>query len=135
MIHAMIIDFKRKLNRLPALMTFICAVMAAFPFFGSVFNAMSYSVGRWCYMFAFFFVWAGVSALDLEKFKDFEYKKSYKFIFSVMIIFFAVSLVLAKMIFNVFTKYIYIRNNTGRNPWFLSVTAVCSKCKSCQIVT
>lgn len=102
MIPAMIIDFKRKLNRLPALMTFICAVMAAFPFFGSVFNAMSYSVGRWCYMFAFFFVWAGVSALDLEKFKDFEYKKSYKFIFSVMIIIFAVSLVLAKMIFNVF---------------------------------
>ena len=47
LIPAMIIDFKKKLNRLPTLMTLICAVMAAFPIFGSIFNAMSYSVGRW----------------------------------------------------------------------------------------
>lgn len=102
MVPSMLIDFKRKLNRLPTLMTLLCAVMAAFPIFGSVFNAMSYSVGRWCYMFAFFFVWAAVSALDLEKFKDSDYKKSYKTVFSVMVIILAVSLVLAKMIFNVF---------------------------------
>lgn len=102
MVPAMIIDFKNKFNRLPAFMTLICAVMAAFPLFGSIFNAMSYSVGRWCYMLAFFFVWASVSVFDLEKFKEPAYKKSYKTIFSVMIIILAVSLVFAKLIFNVF---------------------------------
>lgn len=102
MIPAMIIDFRKKINRLPILMTLICAVMAAFPIFGSIFNGFSYSVGRWCYMFAFFFVWASVSALDFEKFKDLAYKKSYKTILTVMAVIFAVSLILGKMIFNVF---------------------------------
>lgn len=109
LVPAMIIDFKKKLNRLPTLMTLICAVMAAFPIFGSIFNAMSYSVGRWCYMLAFFFVWASVSALDFEKFKDSEYKKSYRTIFAVMAILFIVALILSKVFFNVFPdKNLYI---------------------------
>lgn len=102
MVPAMIIDFKKGLNRFPTLMAFLCVIMAAFPFFGSVFNAMSYSVGRWCYMLAFFLIWASVSALDFEKFKDAEYKKSYKIVFSVMLLIFSVFLVLAKIILNVF---------------------------------
>lgn len=102
MVPALIIDFKKKVNRLPSIMALICVVMVAFPIFGSIFNAMSYSVGRWCYMLAFFFVWASVSALDLEKFKNAEYQKSYKKIFAVMVIVIAASVVAAKMIFNVF---------------------------------
>ncbi len=102
MIPAMILDFKKKINRLPSVMALICAVMAAFPVFGSIFNGFSYSVGRWCYMFAFFLVWASVSALDFEKFKEASYKKSFKTILSVMIVIFAVSLILGKMVFNVF---------------------------------
>lgn len=115
MVPVMIIDFKKKINRLPTVMALVCAIMAAFPFFGSIFNAMSYSVGRWCYMFAFFFVWSSVSALDFEKFKDLSYRKSYITIFSVMIAVFAVSLILAKIIFNVFPNenlYIGLLNIT-----------------------
>lgn len=109
MIPAMIIDFRRGLNRLSTLMALLCAIMAAFPIFGSIFNAMSYSVGRWCYMFAFFFVWASVSTLDFEKFKEKEYNKSYRIIFSVMLIVIGLSLVLAKIFFNVFPdKNLYV---------------------------
>ena len=102
MIPAAIIDFRKKVNRFPTIMALICVVMAAFPIFGSIFNAMSYSVGRWCYMLAFFFVWASVSALDLEKFKDAEYKKSYITILAVMAVVIAAALVIAKIIFDVF---------------------------------
>ena len=101
MIPAAIIDFRKKINRLPSLMALICIVMAAFPVFGSIFNAMSYSVGRWCYMLAFFFVWASVSALDFEKFKDYDYVKSYGTIFSIMLVIIAASLFVSKMIFDV----------------------------------
>lgn len=103
MVPAMIIDFRKGNNRLPILMALICAVMAAFPIFGSIFNALSYSVGRWCYMLTFFFVWASISALDLDKFKDAEYKKSYRTTFTVMVIVIAVALFAAKIIFNVFS--------------------------------
>ena len=101
MVPAAIIDFKNKVNRLPSLMALICVIMAAFPIFGSIFNALSYSVGRWCYMLAFFFVWASVSAFDLDKFKNAEYRKSYKKIFIVMVIVISAAIVAAKMIFNV----------------------------------
>ncbi len=113
MVPAAIIDFKKGINRLPSLMALICIVMAAFPIFGSIFNALSYSVGRWCYMLAFFFVWASVSALDLDKFKNEEYKKSYKTILVVIVIVIAVALIVSKLIFNVFSDeslYIGIMN-------------------------
>ena len=101
MVPAVIIDFKNKINRFPSLMAFICVIMALFPIFGSLFNALSYPVGRWCYMLAFFFVWASVSALDLDKFKDTEYKRQYKTILTVIEIIFAVTLIAARMIFNI----------------------------------
>ena len=113
MVPAAIIDYRKKINRFPSLMALICLVMAAFPIFGSIFNALSYSVGRWCYMLAFFFVWASVSALDLDKFKDEEYKQSYKTILTVIVIVMAVALILSKLIFNVFNDenlYIGIMN-------------------------
>ncbi len=113
MVPAAIIDFKKGINRLPSLMALICIVMVAFPIFGSIFNALSYSVGRWCYMLAFFFVWASVSALDLDKFKNEEYKKSYKTILVVIVIVIAVALIVSKLIFNVFSDeslYIGIMN-------------------------
>ncbi len=101
MVPAAIIDFKNKFNRFPSLMALICVIMAAFPIFGSIFNALNYPVGRWCYMLAFFFIWASVSALDLDKFKDTEYKRQYKTILTVIEIIFAVTLLSARMIFNV----------------------------------
>lgn len=101
MVPAAIIDFKNKFNRFPSLMALICVIMAAFPIFGCLFNALSYPVGRWCYMLAFFFVWASVSALDLDKFKDTEYKRQYKTILTVIEIIFAVTLIAARMIFNI----------------------------------
>ena len=133
MVPAAIIDFRKGINRLPSLMALICIVMAALPIFGSIFNALSYSVGRWCYMLAFFFVWASVSALDLDKFKNEEYKKSYKTILSVMVVVIAVAFVAAKMIFNAFPDenlYIGLMNLT-----FLLVCAsvVCSSEKSRRI--
>ena len=101
MVPAAIIDFKSKINRLPSVMALICIIMTAFPIFGSIFNALSYSVGRWCYMLAFFFVWASVSALDFDKFKDLEYKRQYKKILLVMLIVIIAALIAAKIVFNV----------------------------------
>ena len=109
LVPAAIIDFRKKVNRLPSLMALICFVMAAFPIFGSVFNALSYSVGRWCYMLAFFFVWASVSALELDKFKDAEYRKAYKMILTIMVIVIVIVLLLGWIVFNVLSsELIYI---------------------------
>lgn len=135
MLPAAIIDYKKGINRFPTLMALICVVMTAFPIFGSIFNAMSYSVGRWCYMLAFFFVWASVSVLDLEKFRDAEYIKSYKTILTVMIIVIAASFVAAKLIFNVLWLSIVKLSIALVNMLFLLVfgNIVCSSEKTLRL--
>lgn len=66
MLPGMFILIKRKNSgkKLPVIMFFACMVMAFFPVFGSIFNGLSYSVGRWQYILAFFFVWSVCECLE-----------------------------------------------------------------------
>ncbi len=96
-----IIDFKEKKNRIPFCFLIACLVMAFFPVFGSLFNGFSYSAGRWCYMLAFFMVYALVSTLDEGIDIKEHYKKQYIKILMVQIGIFLLSLIVSKVIFNV----------------------------------
>lgn len=62
MIPAMIPLWKQK--KVPVTMFFITLLTAALPVLQSVLNGFSYPVGRWCYVLAFFFVYAGAECLE-----------------------------------------------------------------------
>lgn len=54
----------------PAVMTVILLVLSLLPFTGRVFNGMSYSVGRWYYVLAFFMVWSVMEWYRPETFRE-----------------------------------------------------------------
>lgn len=101
LLPAMIISRKKKSNRLSFFFVVLCAVMTLFPLFGSVFNGFSYSVGRWCYIMAFFMVYGMVSAYDHMDFKDRDYRNQYLKILIVELIVLLVGLLVAKVIVSV----------------------------------
>lgn len=55
-----VMGLKNREKRVPSMMFLFSALMVAFPLWGSVMNGLSYSVGRWCYIYAFFCIWAGI---------------------------------------------------------------------------
>lgn len=54
----------------PAVMTVILLALSLLPVTGSVFNGLSYSVGRWYYVLAFFMVWSAMEWYRAETFRD-----------------------------------------------------------------
>ncbi|MEG1427036.1 MAG: YfhO family protein, partial [Oscillospiraceae bacterium] len=59
-------QWKERRNRLATLFFFVTLVMLGLPVFGSLFNGMSYTTGRWCYMLVFFAIWALLNGFDGE---------------------------------------------------------------------
>lgn len=55
-----VMGVKNREKRVPCIMFLFSVVMVAFPLWGSIMNGLSYSVGRWCYVLAFFCIWAGI---------------------------------------------------------------------------
>ena len=55
----------REQNRLSVIMFAFSLLMVEIPLWGRLMNAFSYRMGRWCYVTAFFFVYAGVTALNI----------------------------------------------------------------------
>lgn len=103
LIPAFVIDFRQKRNRLPVSMFALNMLFLFFPVVCSVFNGFSYPTGRWCYMLAFFYIWAGISVLDLEKFQRTDYRAQYKWGLGILFGLFSVSLVISGCFFNVLT--------------------------------
>ncbi len=56
----------RKKRSTAAMMAVFCLVIGLFPITGRIMNGMSYNVGRWYFVLAFFFVWAAMECLDHE---------------------------------------------------------------------
>ncbi len=56
----------RKKRSTAAIMAVFCLVIGLFPITGRIMNGMSYNVGRWYFVLAFFFVWAAMECLDHE---------------------------------------------------------------------
>lgn len=53
-----------------AVMAVLFFVLGLLPVTGSVFNGLSYSVGRWYYVIAFFMIWAAMEVLNSETFSS-----------------------------------------------------------------
>lgn len=51
-------------KRVPILLFLFSFIMTIFPLWGRIMNGFSYSVGRWCYILAFFYVWAAIECLE-----------------------------------------------------------------------
>lgn len=64
MIPLMLLRVRGKKYRVQTGIFFFCFLMVAFPLWGSLMNGFSYSVGRWCYVLSFFFVWSGVTCFE-----------------------------------------------------------------------
>lgn len=60
----MFCQIKNRKKRVPILLFFFCFIMTIVPLWGRIMNGFSYSVGRWCYILAFFYVWASVECLE-----------------------------------------------------------------------
>ncbi|MEG1426175.1 MAG: YfhO family protein [Oscillospiraceae bacterium] len=63
-------EWKQKRNRCAAAFFGASVFMLAFPIFGSIFNGMGYSAGRWCYMLAFFAIWSLLNSFTHENFRE-----------------------------------------------------------------
>lgn len=57
---------KISIRNTPVIMTIMFFIMALFPFFGSMFNGFGYVVGRWYFLWTFFFIWAAAESFDVE---------------------------------------------------------------------
>lgn len=66
-IPLMFTEIKNEKKRLPIFAFFFCFIMTIFPLWGKIMNGFSYSAGRWCYILAFFYVWAAVECLENTK--------------------------------------------------------------------
>ena len=82
MIPAMILLWKKKRTSIHMLL--ICIVCVLFPFGQSVLNGFSYSSGRWCYMYCFFFISAAAEALESGILQTLPYKKGVKIMFGIL---------------------------------------------------
>ncbi len=58
---------QKKKEKIPMILFYFCAVMMLFPYWGSLMNGFSYSVGRWCYILSFFSVWSMVLCFEQKK--------------------------------------------------------------------
>ena len=57
-------QIKNARKRVPIILFLFSFIMTVFPLWGRIMNGFSYSVGRWCYILAFFYVWAAVECLE-----------------------------------------------------------------------
>lgn len=75
MVPLMFLKLRDRKTRVPIILFFFCFLMTAFPLWGRLMNAFSYSVGRWCYILAFFYVWASITCLnDFKNLNDSQKK-------------------------------------------------------------
>ena len=96
-IPLMFSQIKNVQKRVPILFFFFSFVMTIVPVWGRIMNGFSYSVGRWCYILAFFYVWAAVECLeDMEKIKQGNNRR-----FVVALIVVATALFFGNIVFNV----------------------------------
>ena len=96
-IPLMFSQIKNVQKRVPIVFFFFSFVMTIVPVWGRIMNGFSYSVGRWCYILAFFYVWAAVECLeDMEKIKQGNNKG-----FVAALIVLAIALFLGNVVFNV----------------------------------
>lgn len=68
-------EIKRKRHTSSMIMFLFCLVFLLFPIFDSLFNGLSYPVGRWCYSATFFFILSGLECLEMPDFNIDAYKK------------------------------------------------------------
>lgn len=94
-----IINYKNRKNRLSAVFAAMCAIMVAFPVFGSILNGFSYSSGRWCYSAVFFMVYCLVSSFDFDEIERNKLQYIKILVYEISII--ALALLMAKVVFNV----------------------------------
>lgn len=67
-IPIIITNLKKKST--PAIIVVVLFIAGLFPVTGKIFNGFSYTVGRWYFVFAFFFVWAAMECMTKQTFSS-----------------------------------------------------------------
>lgn len=67
-------EIKRKRYTSSMITFMFCLIFLLLPIFDSLFNGLSYPVGRWCYSATFFFILCGLECLELPDFNIDVYK-------------------------------------------------------------
>ena len=95
-IPLMFSQMKNVQKKVPILFFLFSFVMTIVPIWGRIMNGFSYSVGRWCYILAFFYVWASIECL--ENIAEIKRENSRYLIVSLVII--TIALFVGNVIFN-----------------------------------
>ena len=125
-IPAMFLALRDKKDRPQIIVFFITVLCLLFPKLSSVLNGFSYPTGRWCYALSFFFIWAGLSALEHIDFHDEQVRGKYKRSLTICGLVFLITMMLS-IVFNFMDRIYCAVIVLTVCACSVSVSVICSK--------